>query len=723
MKNPDPGHKETDALLKDMEDRVSAVYSQAVKETQEKLDDYLRRFDTKDKIWQGWVESGKKTKEEYQQWRIGQIAMGDRWEQMRDTLAEDYHNANVIARSTVKGYMPDAYASGHNYATYQVEHGARVDTSYTLYDHQSVERIMRDEPDLLKMPGQRKLQEFADFDAYKAGKPVELTAEQKRAFDKLIAGGKDIRWQEGQIQSVTLQSILQGESIPNMARRIARTMGETNHKATIRYARTAMTGAENAGRQEGYERAVDMGIPMEKVWVATLDNRTRHEHRILDGQTVPVDEPFEVEGMKIMYPGDPSADASLIWNCFPGNTNVAADSKIVSSYKHKYSGDLIEIETATGAHFACTPNHPVLTPNGWVVAARLHSGDNILVAKRVNMVNPWGYPCVYKTHTSIKAVHHFLRLFGNAERVSPLRVNFHGDIPASDVEIVSKKRLLMVNRDIGIFENFYKFIFKFTNSLISCLGHFVSCLRGIYISFLSLVRGESKPLPFFGRGMRHSDVHRFRPVADMDIAVAEYSIDNLPAETEIRSKLLDGLSGKVFLDHVISVKIVPFSGHVYNLQTETGIYLANNILTHNCRSLLLPLTVYDYPDGLLTSHEFDEAPMSKQRPDDISTVREILQLEPETQDEKSESSSMIEGVKNILDPEVAKEIPDEKKSSQVYEAMKELGKQLKEAAARFSILTGDDREAALKLAEKMIIDTLLDFFGPDIVNMLREMIE
>lgn len=311
----DPGHKETDELLEEMEKAISSVYAQSVKEAQEKLDDYLRRFDTKDKIWQGWVESGKKTEEEYRKWRVGQIAMGDRWKQMRDQLAEDYHNANAIARSTVQAYMPDAYASGHNYATYEVEHGAKVSTSYTLYDHQSVERIMRDNPDLLKMPGQKKLQEFSDFDAYKAGKAVKLTEKQKRAFDKLIADGKDIRWQEGQIQSVTLQSILQGESIPNMAKRIAQTMGETNHKSTIRYARTAITGAESAGRQAGYERAQDMGIEMQKVWVATLDDRTRHEHRILDGQTVPVDEPFVVDDMKIMYPGDPAADASLIWNC------------------------------------------------------------------------------------------------------------------------------------------------------------------------------------------------------------------------------------------------------------------------------------------------------------------------------------------------------------------------------------------------------------------------
>ena len=135
-----------------------------------------------------------------------------------------------------------------------------------------------------------------------------------------------------------------------------------------------------------------------------------------------------------------------------------------------------------------------------------------------------------------------------------------------------------------------------------------------------------------------------------------------------------------------------------------------------CRSMLLPLTVYDYPDGLLTSHEFDEAPISQQRPDDMTTLQEILHLE-------LEPSSMIETVKNILDSEAEKEIPDEKKSSQVYEAMKELGKQLKESAARFSILTGDDREAALKNAEKMIFETLLDFFGPDVVNMLREMME
>ena len=44
----------------------------------------------------------------------------------------------------------------------------------------------------------------------------------------------------------------------------------------------------------------------------------------------------------------------------------------------------------------------------------------------------------------------------------------------------------------------------------------------------------------------------------------------------------------------------------------------------HCRSLLNPLTIYDYPDGLLTSHEFDEISAGKQRPEDVEIIRELL---------------------------------------------------------------------------------------------------
>ena len=81
------------------------------------------------------------------------------------------------------------------------------------------------------------------------------------------------------------------------------------------HARTAMTGAQNAGRIEGYHRAERMGIKLEKEWLATLDGHTRRSHAMLDGQHVPVDEPFKSLLGEIMYPGDPSARPANVYNC------------------------------------------------------------------------------------------------------------------------------------------------------------------------------------------------------------------------------------------------------------------------------------------------------------------------------------------------------------------------------------------------------------------------
>lgn len=285
----DYGHEQTDELIAALEKKIAREYRQAVKEAQEKLDDYLRRFAIKDEKWQLMVARGEKTAEEYKAWREAQIMTGKRWEALKNQLAADYHNANVIARGIVTGAMPEAYAVNMNWATYQLEKLGRVDTGFTLYSRETVERILRDNPDLLPAPG--------------------------RNMKARLAAGKDIAWQAGQIQSVTLQSIVQGESIPHMAQRIARTMGESNHKSTIRYARTAMTGAQNAGRQDAYKRAEALGVKMKRRWIATLDNRTRHEHRQLDGQERGTEEPFTVDGYEIMYPGDPSAEGFLVWNC------------------------------------------------------------------------------------------------------------------------------------------------------------------------------------------------------------------------------------------------------------------------------------------------------------------------------------------------------------------------------------------------------------------------
>ena len=283
----DAGYEETEKLLKALEIRISKEYKQASEEAQKKLDDYLRRFETKDKLKKKALDAKLISKHDYTEWRKQQIMVQERWTALRDELAEDYHNANKIAKSITKGYMPEVYAINHNYGTYQVERDAGVNTSYTLYNAEAVERLMKDNPQLLPDPGKR--------------------------VTERIANGLDVRWNRQQIQSVMMQSILLGDSIPEIAHRLAFKVGDSNHKAAIRNARTMTTGAQNAGRLDSYKRAEKMGVEMEgQMWIATLDERTRHSHRNLDGEIQPIGHEFS-NGCR--YPGDPFGAPQEVWNC------------------------------------------------------------------------------------------------------------------------------------------------------------------------------------------------------------------------------------------------------------------------------------------------------------------------------------------------------------------------------------------------------------------------
>lgn len=283
----DEGQAEVDLLIAEAENDILIYYQQAEEELLEKVNDYWDKFDKKDKVQKAKLDAGEITLKEYQEWRIGQMLIGKRWEEMRANIAADLTNYQNIAKSIVNGYTPDAYAAGFNYGTYSIENAAKLDTSFTLYDRPTVERLVREKPQLLP----------------------DLNPRSKTAQE--IADGKINAWHEEQIQSTAMQGILQGESVPQIAERISDITNQ-DAKATIRYTRTMMTGAENAGRVDSYVRAEDMGIQMEQQWLATLDERTRESHRKMDGEHKPVGELFS-NGCR--FPGDPKGPAGEIWSC------------------------------------------------------------------------------------------------------------------------------------------------------------------------------------------------------------------------------------------------------------------------------------------------------------------------------------------------------------------------------------------------------------------------
>ena len=282
----DRGQKDTASILNEVEKRINKEFEQAMDDIEVKLEDYMRRYEIKDKTWRRWVEEGKKTQEEYNQWRIGQLAVGKRWNQQKDSIARELAHTSEIARQISQKAAPYIFGDNDAFATYEIEKQTHVDTSFTLYSRDTFARLVSEDPDVLPAPGKKVAQD--------------------------ILNGKAVRWNKQKLQSVMIQGLLQGESIPDLATRLARTVGDSDRKAAIRNARTMATGAQNAGRVNAYKRAQDKGVDLEQMWLATLDNRTRHSHRWLDREVRPVGEAFS-NGCE--YPGDPKGDPSEIYNC------------------------------------------------------------------------------------------------------------------------------------------------------------------------------------------------------------------------------------------------------------------------------------------------------------------------------------------------------------------------------------------------------------------------
>lgn len=290
MPKSDEGHKLTDAELAKLERRIAKLYREAGKELQATIDAYFEQFKKRDeemKALIGTVQNGKEwTEADYKQWRLNQIGRGERYQAMRDKVAQRATEANAVAVSYTNDATPGIYSLNRNYAAYTIEQVAG-NVGFDLWDEQTVKRLMVEQPELMPYyPPKRAL---------------------KRGID--LAYGKK------QITASVTSSILQGKSIKHMSDDLQKRITTMSRDSAIRTARTAVTGAQNAGRMDSYAAAEKMGIKLRREWVATLDNRTRHAHAMLDGQQADIDKPFKVDGYEIMFPGDTSAPGYLVYNC------------------------------------------------------------------------------------------------------------------------------------------------------------------------------------------------------------------------------------------------------------------------------------------------------------------------------------------------------------------------------------------------------------------------
>ena len=264
-------------------DNIRETYAQAAKEVKKKLDEYTKHYQAQIAVMQKRLESGKISQEDYNDWLERQIFRGKRWQEKLDDITKTYVDADGTARELVGDRSKNVFARFANSTARDIQNRFNGGVSFDMYDRHAVERLLKENPQMLP----------------------EWKINEK----------KDYRWNAQRVQNAITQGIIQGESIPQLAKRLTSELSAGSAKHMTLFARTAMTGAQNAGRIERLHEAQDMGIVVKKKWLAAHDDRVRDAHAELDGQTVDVDEPFHSSLGDIMYPGDPTADPANVYNC------------------------------------------------------------------------------------------------------------------------------------------------------------------------------------------------------------------------------------------------------------------------------------------------------------------------------------------------------------------------------------------------------------------------
>ena len=133
---------------------------------------------------------------------------------------------------------------------------------------------------------------------------------------------------------------LHGASYAQASARLAE-QGYSSYRRAMVITRTEAGRVQAVARERAQSEARSLGIEFDKVWVATLDGRTRHNHAELDGVKADKDGYFEINGLRTKQPhmfGFASEDV----NCRCRTISRLKDDDALPSRRDNETGKIIE---------------------------------------------------------------------------------------------------------------------------------------------------------------------------------------------------------------------------------------------------------------------------------------------------------------------------------------------------------------------------------------------
>lgn len=280
-------------------------------------------------------------------------------------------------------------------------------------------------------------------------------------------------------------------------------------------------------------------------------------------------------------------------NCFAAGT-VVETPQVEASTVRWYEGEIVEIETVSGNFLTVTPNHPILTSQGWVAAGLLKEGCDVVRCVDSEAV----LALIDPDNNHIPAlIEDVAEAFGGASGVRTRTVpvaseDFHGDGAGCKVCIVGTDGLLRnaVNAEVKKPLSEQEFLRRHSELiLLSCLSSLAFVGEGIVRSTpcgvgIYSYQGSSLRAQLIEPGT-DAVGHRTKLHSLFD----EHFGEGAAAASQALRDVLEALAALISADKIRRVFKHDFKGHVYNLQTVGNWYIANNIVAHNCLCYLVSI--------------------------------------------------------------------------------------------------------------------------------------
>ena len=329
-------------------------------------------------------------------------------------------------------------------------------------------------------------------------------------------------------------------------------------------------------------------------------------------------------------------------HCVTGDTTVVGKG-LLAGLRRDYKGPLISITTRNGRKLSVTPNHPVLTTSGWVLAGDLKEGDSLICTRLANW-HEAGAPDVKDVPPTAKEIFESASLLDSArfDGVPRAAEYLDGEVVTDcDIKVVNPDGFLKRATDSSVGKPLDHGGFAATDSDTARVGpsfnvdgasdflfdgHDPSSDRIVCSSNLSrpsLLAHLGCPNDASAASIPDSDTsiskessnnrsahthpvcnakdaltalvrfdkpfwHKNLLAASLDAIALENAKDSVVSDAELACNLTRTFPSEIEIDNVSLLGVSEVSCHVYNLSTIGGWYVSSGIITHNCDCKVVP---------------------------------------------------------------------------------------------------------------------------------------